>query len=326
MRTGATGIVVLWMQRPLLHDHLPRTRRRGPRNVRFARAQSAGAGRRGRLQRRSPGSARKPIQHSVRASRVERARRPGSAKLQRVLWRFLVERAADLDILSAAASAAREGAARSSPSGRAGYRKNPARRRGGSPRSLYGDARRLGSSLEAGGAPAFWPWVQTYRALSRAGFDLPSELSRDSPEHASAEPPQALGADRFALFDAVLLNTCRRRRAAAIVPRPRRSPRRRRAVAGTRRHARACARRPPRRTGRDVQRCRGEVGPASEATSWRVSRVGQALRPTRLSRAAVAELATALAERDRAAPAFPRRRRRCFPRERRQPTLRRSFP
>src|SRR5262245_62668981 len=61
-----------------------------------------------------------------------------------------------------------------------------------------------GRAWEAGGAPAFWPWVQIARALSRAGVDPPPEVSRILPEHGGAAPPIALGADRFALFDAVL--------------------------------------------------------------------------------------------------------------------------
>jgi DNA-binding SARP family transcriptional activator len=74
-----------------------------------------------------------------------------------------------------------------------------------------------GRSWEAGGAPAYWPWVQVLRSLlhSRHDFDLRSfrgagassllalipELREASPQPAS---PESAGA-RFQLFDAVVL-------------------------------------------------------------------------------------------------------------------------
>ncbi|HKE18791.1 MAG TPA: AAA family ATPase [Kofleriaceae bacterium] len=78
-----------------------------------------------------------------------------------------------------------------------------------------------GRAWEAGGAPAFWPWIQLLRALRRssagAGADV-ADLARLLPEVGEApggESPE----DRFAMFDAVLrfVTACTRRRPALLV-------------------------------------------------------------------------------------------------------------
>jgi hypothetical protein len=162
-----------------------------------------------------------------------------------------------------------------------------------------------GRVWEAGGAPAFWPWVQIARALGRAGVDPPPEVSRILPEHGGATPPIALGADRFALFDAVLrhLSAAAARQPlflvlddlhAADAPSL--------ALADFLAPSLVDLRVVLVTTYRDVEaRLTAERGDLLA----RLARSGRALRPARLSRAAVEELAISLAARDRVEPLAP---------------------
>jgi hypothetical protein len=220
-----------------------------------------------------------------------------------VLSRFLVERASELDLLSAAAAAAREGrGAVITIAGEPGIGKTRLADEASYQARAAGMLVAWGRVWEAGGAPAFWPWVQIARALSRGGVDLPSELSRILPEHPGAEPPLALGADRFTLFDAVL-----RHLASAAGHQPlflvlddlhaADAP----SLALADFVAPALIDLPVVLvvTYRDVEaRLRRDRGDLLA----RLARSGHALWPARLSRAAVAELATALAERERSSP------------------------
>jgi hypothetical protein len=78
-----------------------------------------------------------------------------------------------------------------------------------------------GRAWEAGGAPAFWPWIQLLRALRRtsagAGGDV-AELARLLPEVGEAPRGQS-PEDRFAMFDAVVrfLTACARQRPVLLV-------------------------------------------------------------------------------------------------------------
>src|SRR5687768_1477065 len=118
--------------------------------------------------------------------------------------RFFVERARELDVLAHAAEAARAGSgAVITIAGEPGIGKTRLADEASVSARATGMLVAWGRVWEAGGAPAFWPWVQITRAFSRAGFDLAPELSRILPEHGGAPPPLALGADRFVLFDAI---------------------------------------------------------------------------------------------------------------------------
>lgn len=220
--------------------------------------------------------------------------------------RSFVERARELELLSEAAAAARDGTgAVVTIAGEPGIGKTRLADEASHAAREAGMLVAWGRAREAGGAPAFWPWVQIARALCRAGVDLPPELSRILPEHGGASAPVALGADRFALFDAVF------------------------------RHVAAAAARQPLFlvlddlhaadapslaltdfvapglvdlrvllvvTYRDVE---ARLTPERGDLLARLARSRHALRPSRLSRDAVAELAAATAERDRTSALTP---------------------
>ncbi len=215
--------------------------------------------------------------------------------------RLFVERALELDVLARAAETARAGnGAVITISGEPGIGKTRLADEASAAARAAGMLAAWGRVWEAGGAPAFWPWVQIARAFSRAGFDLAPELSRILPEHGRAESPLALGADRFILFDSI------HRQLAAVAAR---TPlflvlddlhaADAASLALTDFLAPALAELPVLLvvTYRDAEaRLTEERGDLLA----RLARSGRALRPSRLSRAAVAELAVELAERDRA--------------------------
>ena len=127
-----------------------------------------------------------------------------------MLPRSFVGRSRELDLLSEAAEAARAGMGSVfTIAGEPGIGKTRLADEASHRARTTGMLVAWGRTWEAGGAPAFWPWVQIARALSRAGVDPPPRVSRILPEHGGAAPPLALGADRFALFDAVLRHITR---------------------------------------------------------------------------------------------------------------------
>ena len=104
----------------------------------------------------------------------------------------------------------------------------------------------VGRCWEAGGAPAYWPWVQSLRAYVRDSdaAALRSQLGAGAADLAQIVPelrerfpdlpePPALESEgaRFRLFDATVEFLRERRREPADRARARRSPCRRRAVA-----------------------------------------------------------------------------------------------
>src|SRR5688500_8519517 len=106
------------------------------------------------------------------------------------MTRFFAERARELEVLSLAAETARAGSgAVITIAGEPGIGKTRLADEASVGARAAGMLVAWGRAWEAGGAPAFWPWVQITRAFRRAGFELLPELTRILPEHGGAVAP-----------------------------------------------------------------------------------------------------------------------------------------
>ena len=162
------------------------------------------------------------------------------------------------------------------PRRRARHRQEPARRRADGAGPSEGARVIVGRCWEAGGAPAYWPWVQSLRAYVREAEPdaLRAQLGAGAADLAQLLPelrellpelpePPALESEgaRFRLFEAVELVPPERRAGPPARAHARRPPRRRRALAASAPVSRSRAGRQPSARGlcasaTSTQRCR----------------------------------------------------------------------